>query len=241
MDTLISIGTLAAWGWSVVALLALSDARTSRSRRSSPLILVGRYLEARAKRRSGAAIRALLELGAKEAHVLRDGAEVSIAIEELRPGDVMVVRPGEDSHGRRRHRGRIRGRPVDADGRAGTRGREARVGCRRRDGQHVRTRRRPGDEGRRGDALAQIGRLVAERSPGKRPSSGSSTGSRACSSRSSSGCTRHDGRMAGRHRGRDCVFLRGGCGPDHRLRARSASRRPPRSWSAPVAARSSAS
>ena len=49
------------------------------------LILVGRYLEARAKRRSGAAIRALLELGAKEARVLRDGGEVSIAIEELGP------------------------------------------------------------------------------------------------------------------------------------------------------------
>ena len=97
MDTLISIGTLAAWGWSVVALLFLDDAHTYFEVAAviTTLILVGRYLEARAKRRSGAAIRALLDLGAKEAHVLRDGQEVAVAIEDVVPGDLMVVRPGE--------------------------------------------------------------------------------------------------------------------------------------------------
>ena len=97
MDTLISIGTLAAWGWSVVALVAVDDAHTYFEVAAviTTLILLGRYLEARAKRRSSAAIRALLELGAKEARVLRDGEEVSIAIEEVAPGDLMVVRPGE--------------------------------------------------------------------------------------------------------------------------------------------------
>ncbi len=97
MDTLISIGTLAAWGWSTVALLFLEDAHSYFEVAAviTTLILVGRYLEARAKRRSGAAIRALLELGAKEARVLRDGVEVSVSIEALEPGVLMVVRPGE--------------------------------------------------------------------------------------------------------------------------------------------------
>ncbi len=97
MDTLISIGTLAAWAWSVVALVALEDAHTYFEVGAviTTLILLGRYLEARAKRRSSAAIRALLELGAKEAMVLREGREVVVPVEELRAGDRFVVRPGE--------------------------------------------------------------------------------------------------------------------------------------------------
>src|SRR5207248_1733371 len=59
------------------------------------LIVLGRYLEARAKGRSSEAIRKLLELGAKEARVLRDGAEVLVPAAELFVGDVFVVRPGE--------------------------------------------------------------------------------------------------------------------------------------------------
>src|SRR3546814_17962816 len=58
-------------------------------------ILAGSYFEARAKRRSGAALRALLELGAKDVAVLRDGAEVRIPTDELAPGDRFVVRPSE--------------------------------------------------------------------------------------------------------------------------------------------------
>ena len=97
MDTLISIGTLAAWLWSTVVLVAGLDADTyfEVGAAVTTLILLGRYLEARARRRSGEAIRRLLELGAKEASVLRDGAEVLVPVGELRVGDRFVVRPGE--------------------------------------------------------------------------------------------------------------------------------------------------
>jgi P-type Cu+ transporter len=96
MDTLVSIGTLAAWGWSVVALLVLDEADTYFEVGAviTTLILLGRYLEARATRRASAAIRALLQLGAKDARVLRDGREIVVPIEELECGDVFVVRPG---------------------------------------------------------------------------------------------------------------------------------------------------
>jgi P-type Cu+ transporter len=97
MDTLISIGTLAAWGWSVVAVVGLDDADTylEVGAVTTTLILLGRFFEARAKRRSSAAIRALLELGAKDARVLRNGSEIVVSVEELRPGNLFVVRPGE--------------------------------------------------------------------------------------------------------------------------------------------------
>jgi len=97
MDTLVSLGTLAAWGWSVVVLLAglSADVYFEVAGVITTLILLGRFLEARARRRSGAAIRALLELGAKEARVLRDGAEVLVPVDQLQVGDVFVVRPGE--------------------------------------------------------------------------------------------------------------------------------------------------
>jgi Cu+-exporting ATPase len=114
MDTLISLGTLAAWGWSVVALFALGagepdmrmDFSLSLGGRDAEiylevaaavtvLILLGRYLETRARGRAGEALRALLELGAKEARILRGGEEVAVPIEEVRVGDRFVVRPGE--------------------------------------------------------------------------------------------------------------------------------------------------
>jgi Cu+-exporting ATPase len=97
MDTLISIGTLAAWGWSLVALAVVEDGHTYFEVAGviTTLILLGRFFEARARRRSGAAIRALLELGAREARVLRDGGEVVVPVDELAVGDRFVVRPGE--------------------------------------------------------------------------------------------------------------------------------------------------
>jgi P-type Cu+ transporter len=97
MDTLISIGTLAAWGWSAVVLLAGVEEETYFEVAAviTTLILLGRWLEARAKRRSGDAIRRLLELGAKEARILRDGVEVAVPIEDVAVGDLFVVRPGE--------------------------------------------------------------------------------------------------------------------------------------------------
>jgi Cu+-exporting ATPase len=97
MDTLVSIGTLAAWTWSVVALVALDDADTYFEVGAviTTLILLGRFLETRARGRAGAAIRALLELGAKEARLMRDGQEVVVPVDRVRPGDRFVVRPGE--------------------------------------------------------------------------------------------------------------------------------------------------
>jgi Cu+-exporting ATPase len=96
MDTLISIGTLAAWGWSVVALaLGTGETYFEVGAIITTLILLGRWLESSARRRSGAAIRALIELGAKEARVLRDGQEIVVNIDALEVGDRFVVRPGE--------------------------------------------------------------------------------------------------------------------------------------------------
>ena len=97
MDTLISIGTLAAFAWSAVVLVGGVDADMYFEVAGviTTLILLGRFLESRARRRSGEAIRALLELGAKEARVLRDGVEVVVPVEELVGGELFVVRPGE--------------------------------------------------------------------------------------------------------------------------------------------------
>ena len=97
MDTLISLGTVAAWTWSVVALVAVESADTYFEVAAviTTLILLGRFLESGARRRSGQALRALLELGAKDARVLRDGTEVSVPVERLAVGDIFVVRPGE--------------------------------------------------------------------------------------------------------------------------------------------------
>jgi Cu+-exporting ATPase len=97
MDTLISIGTVAAFAWSAVVLLADLDADIYFEVAGviTSLILLGRFLESRARRKSGEAIRALLELGAKDARVLREGVEVVVPVEELVGGERFVVRPGE--------------------------------------------------------------------------------------------------------------------------------------------------
>ncbi len=97
MDTLISLGTVAAWAWSTVVLFAGLgiDTYFEVAAVITTLILLGRYLEAGAKRRSGAAIKKLLELGAKEALVVREGREMLIPIDQVKVGDRFVVRPGE--------------------------------------------------------------------------------------------------------------------------------------------------
>jgi Cu+-exporting ATPase len=116
MDTLVSVGTLAAFGWSLWALFwgdagmagMHDEFRLTVSRTDGAstiylevaagvvaLILLGRYLEARSKRRAGAALRALMQLGAKDVAVLRDGREVRVPVGELAVGDRFVVRPGE--------------------------------------------------------------------------------------------------------------------------------------------------
>ncbi len=97
MDTLVSVGTLTALGWSAAVLIGGLDADTFFEVGAviTTLVLLGRYLEGRAKRRSGEALRALAGLGAREAWVLRDGVEVPVPVQALVVGDLFVVRPGE--------------------------------------------------------------------------------------------------------------------------------------------------
>ncbi len=97
MDTLVSVGTLAAWGWSLVVLAgSVSDEMYLEvAAVVTALILLGRWLETRARSQAGAAMRALLELGAKEARLLRDGEEVLVPAADVRVGDLFVVRPGD--------------------------------------------------------------------------------------------------------------------------------------------------
>ena len=95
MDTLVSLGTLAAFGWSLVALLLGTDIYLEAAAGVTAFLLAGRYLEARSVRRAGAALRALLELGAKDVSLLRDGVERRVPVAQLAVGDLFVVRPGE--------------------------------------------------------------------------------------------------------------------------------------------------
>ncbi|MBX7269376.1 copper-translocating P-type ATPase [Micromonospora sp. Llam7] len=116
MDTLVSLGTLAALGWSLWALFLGTAGMPGMTHPFSfdidrtggagniyletaagvtTFILAGRYFEARSKRTAGAALRALLELGAKNVSVLRDGTETRIPVDQLAVGDRFVVRPGE--------------------------------------------------------------------------------------------------------------------------------------------------
>ncbi|HEX5142768.1 MAG TPA: heavy metal translocating P-type ATPase [Mycobacterium sp.] len=97
MDTLVSLGTLAAYLWSVVVLLGGGGHHVyfEVAATVTVFLLTGRYAEARAKRSAGAALHALLSLGAKDAVVLRKGDEVRVPVSELMVGDVFVVRPGE--------------------------------------------------------------------------------------------------------------------------------------------------
>ena len=191
MDTLISVGTLAAFGWSLWALFFGDagepgmtmpfDLTIQRGSGTDEIylevasavtvfILAGRYFEARAKRRSGAALRALLELGAKDVTVLRDGVEQRIPVDQLVVGDRFVVRPGEK---------------VATDGivEEGTSAIDAslltgesvpvEVGSRRRGHRRHRQRRRAPRRARHpGGAdtqLAQMARLVTDAQNGKAP------------------------------------------------------------------------
>ncbi|MDQ0260690.1 cation-translocating P-type ATPase [Sinomonas atrocyanea] len=108
MDTLVSLGVTAAYVYSLVQLLAdpglTADPAMEMSRGAlyfetaavvTTFLLLGRWLEARARSRAGNALRALLDRGAKRATLLRDGAETEVPAEQLVPGDLFVVRPGE--------------------------------------------------------------------------------------------------------------------------------------------------
>lgn len=101
MDTLVSLGTLAAYLWSAVVVLTNPGPHFHAhvyfevAAAVTVFLLGGRNAEARAKRSAGDALRALLSLGAKDAVIVRDGAEVRVPVSELSVGDVFVVRPGE--------------------------------------------------------------------------------------------------------------------------------------------------
>ncbi|MFJ9785526.1 heavy metal translocating P-type ATPase [Amycolatopsis sp. NPDC101161] len=98
MDTLISLGVVASVAWSLYALFfgaAGDHLYFEVAAAVTTFILAGRYFEARSKRRAGAALRALMDLGAKDVTVVRDGEEHLIAVEQLQVDDVFVARPGE--------------------------------------------------------------------------------------------------------------------------------------------------
>ncbi|NNL12466.1 MAG: copper-translocating P-type ATPase [Acidimicrobiia bacterium] len=95
MDTLVSMGTLAAYGYSAWAVFAEEEVFFETAALIITFILLGRFFEARAKGNASQAISRLLELGAKEARILRNGVETLVPVETVRPGDLMVVNPGE--------------------------------------------------------------------------------------------------------------------------------------------------
>jgi Cu+-exporting ATPase len=172
MDTLVSVGTLAAWTWSTVVLAAGLDAHSYFEVGAviATLVLLGRVLEARARRRSGEAIRGLLELGAKEARVLRGGVETAVPVEELAVGDLFVVRPGEkvaadgivESGESAVDRSLLTGEPTPVEVGPGAEVAGATINTY---GRLVVRATRVGAE----TALAQIARLVAEAQAGKAP------------------------------------------------------------------------
>src|SRR4051794_4514848 len=192
MDTLISIGTLSAWLWSLYALF-LGDAGMNDMRMAFDVIpqsgagadqiyletagivttflLAGRYFEAKAKRRAGAALKALLELGAKDVAILdEDGSERRVAIDQLAVGDRFVVRPGEklatdgvvEEGSSAVDMSMLTGESVPVEVGPGTEGA----------GATVNAGGRPGGRAARGGARpapAQIARLVEDAQTGKAP------------------------------------------------------------------------
>ncbi len=104
MDTLVSLGTVSAYLWSVVVLLTGAGSGHAHggahvyfevAAAVTVFLLAGRYAEAKAKRAAGSALQALLSLGAKDATVLRNGTEVRVPADSLSVGDLIVARPGE--------------------------------------------------------------------------------------------------------------------------------------------------
>ena len=192
MDTLISLGTLAALGWSLIALFLLDagtpgmkmpfDLVTERGAASGHIylevaavvttfILAGRYFEARAKRRAGAALEALLGLGARDVAVLDDdGEERRVPVEDLAVGDRFLVRPGEkvatdgiiESGSSAVDRSLVTGESVPVEVGPGEEVIGATVNA---GGRLVVRATRVGED----TALAQIARLVTEAQSGKAP------------------------------------------------------------------------
>jgi len=190
MDTLISVGVAAAYLWSLYALFFGAAGRPGLrmgfawlaqgggadatylevASGVTALILLGRYLEVRAKRRSGAALRALLSLGAKDVAVIRDGGEVRVPVGQLAAGEEFVVRPGEKiaadgivvSGSSAVDTSMLTGEPVPAEVGPGD---TVTGGCVNAGGRLVVRATRVGE----GTQLAQMARLVAQAQAGKAP------------------------------------------------------------------------
>ena len=172
MDTLISVGVTAAYLWSLYALVSGGEGETYLEVAAgvTALVLLGRWLEARARRRSGAALRALLSLGAKDVAVRRDGTEVRIPAAELAVGDEFAVRPGETIAadgvviaGRSAvDTSMLTGEPAPAEVGPGD---PVTGGCVNAGGHLVIRAGRVGAD----TQLAQLGRLVAQAQAGKAP------------------------------------------------------------------------
>jgi Cu+-exporting ATPase len=190
MDTLVSIGVTAAFCWSLYALCfggagrpgmrmdftllaagsGTGDIYLDAAAGVTALVLLGRYAETRAKRRSGAALRALAALGAKDAAVLRGGRETRIPAGQLAVGDLVVVRPGEKiatdgvvaEGGSAVDTSMLTGEPVPAEVTVGD---AVAGGCVNTSGRLVVRATRVGA----GTQLAQITRLVEQAQHGKAP------------------------------------------------------------------------
>ncbi|MCL2586149.1 MAG: heavy metal translocating P-type ATPase [Streptosporangiales bacterium] len=168
MDTLISVGVAASFIWSLYALAAGGDLYLDTASGVTAVILLGRYLETRARRSSGAALRSLAELGAKDVTVLRDGRETRVPASALKTGDLFTVRPGEkiaadgtvESGTSAVDTSMLTGEPVPADVAPGD---EVTGGCLNTSGRLIVRAARVGSATR----LAQITRLVEEAQNGK--------------------------------------------------------------------------
>jgi P-type Cu+ transporter len=171
MDTLVSVGVSAAYLWSAYALVSgRGDTYLEVAAAVTALILAGRYAEARARRSSGAALRALLSLAAKDVAVLRDGREVRVPVSQLAVGTEFVVRPGEKiatdgvivSGMSAVDTSMLTGEPVPAEVGPGD---AVAGGCVNASGRLLVRATQVGS----GTQLAQLARLVAEAQAGKAP------------------------------------------------------------------------
>ena len=174
MDTLVSLGVAASYLWSLQRLVfggsGAQDTYLEVATGVTALILLGRYLEARARRQAGSALRALLDLGAKQATVLRDGREVTVPADRLLAGEEFVVRPGEKiaadgvvTGGRSAvDTSMLTGEPVPAEAGPGD---AVTGGCLNVGGRLVVRATRVGAD----TQLAQMARLVTQAQAGKAP------------------------------------------------------------------------